>query len=190
MGLLRVDWTRLMVPGTRDLGGDRPHLWVFGVLVDAATVVSGRHVLRRRPPSGIDLDTPITPISGLVAAGVVVVAWATAGAGAGDATATVAYDAAADALDVLVRERVAAADLARPGGGAMRDLRLRVEQDVTDTMRGGWAAFELMPDRPLGTAQCLLTLDGPVDHVLDLWLTARSGDQRLQGTLRYSVTPR
>ena len=167
MGLLRVEWTRLMVPGTCDLGGDRSHLWVFGVLVDAATIGSGRYVLRRRPPSAVDLDTPTTPISGLVAAGVVVVAWATAGAG--DATSAVAYDAAvADALDVLVGERVAAAGLARPGGGAMRDLRLRIEQDVTDSMRDGWTAFTLMPDRPVGTAQCLLTLDGPVDHALDL----------------------
>ena len=161
---------------------------MFGVLVDAATVGTGCHVLRRRPPSGIDLDTPITPISGLVAAGVVVVAWASAGAG--DASAAVAYDAAADALDVLVGQQVAAADLARPGGGAMRDLRLRIEQDVTDTVRGGWTPFVPLPVRPLGTAQCLLTLDGPVDHVLDLRLTARTGGPRLRGTLRYSVTPR
>ena len=188
MGQLRVEWTKPVAHGARDLGADRPHLWVFGVVVDAATVGTGCHVLRRRPPSGIDLDAPITPISGLVAAGVVVVAWASAGAG--DASAAVAYDAAADALDVLVGQQVAAADLARPGGGAMRDLRLRIEQDVTDTVRGGWTPFARMPGRPLGTAHCLLTLDGPVDHGWTCGSRRGPGDPRLRGTLRYSVTPR
>jgi len=188
MAQLTVDWTGLMAQDTRDPDRDRPHLWVFGILVDAATIGSGRHVLRRRPPSGIDLDTPVTPISGLVAAGVVVVAWAPALAS--DATAARAYDAAADGLDALVGERVAAADLAGLGAGAIRDLRLWVEQDVTDNLRDGWAPFTLVPDRPLGTAQCLLTLDGPVDHALDLRLTPRSGHHRLRGTLSYSVTVR
>jgi hypothetical protein len=188
MAQLTVDWTGLTAHDTHDPDPDRPHLWVFGVLVDAATIGSGRYVLRRRPRSGIDLDTPVTPISGLVAAGVVVVAWATARAG--DATAAGAYDAAADALDQLVGERVAAADLAGPGAGAMRDLRLRVEQDVTDSLCDGWTAFALVPDHLLGTAQCLLTLDGPVDQALDLRLTARSGHHRLRGTLRYSVALR
>jgi hypothetical protein len=186
MAQLRVDWTGLTAHDTHDLDGDRPRLWVFGVLVDAATIRSGRYVLRRRPRSGIDLDTPVTPISGLVAAGVVVVAWPTARPA--DATAAGAYDAAADALDELVGERVAAADLAGPGAGAMRDLRLRVEQDITNSLRDGWTAFA--PDHPLGTAQCLLTLDGPVDQALDLRLTARSGHHRLRGTLRYSVALR
>ena len=188
MAQLRVDWTGLTAHGTHDPDGDRPHLWVFGVVVDAATIGSGRYVLRRRPPSDIDLDTPVTPISGLVAAGVVVVVWATARVG--DATVAGAYDAAADALDDLVGERVAAADLAGPGASAMRDLRLRVEQDVTDSLRDGWTAFGLVPDHPLGTAQCLLTLDGPVDQPLDLRFGARSGHQRLRGTLRYSVALR
>jgi hypothetical protein len=85
---------------------------------------------------------------------------------------------------------VAAADLAGPGARAMRDLRLRVEQDVTDSLRDGWTAFGLVPDHPLGTAQCLLTLDGPVDQPLDLRLGARSGHYRLRGTLRYSVALR
>jgi hypothetical protein len=188
MAQLTVEWTGLTAQDTHDPDGERPHLWVFGVLVDALTVASGRYVLRWRPRGGFDLDAPVTPISGLVAAGVVVVAWATARAG--DTTAALAYDAAADALDVLVGEQVEATDLAGRGGGAMRDLRLRVEQDVNDTLRDGWTAFALVPDRPLGTAQCLLTLDGPVDHALDLRLTPRSGHQRLRGMLRYSVTLR
>ena len=188
MAQLRVDWTGLTAHDTHDLDGDPPHLWVFGVLVDAVTIGSGRYVLRRHPKSGGDLDTAVTPISGLVAAGVVVVAWATALAG--DATAVLAYDAAADALDELVGERVASTDLAGPGAGAMRDLRLRVEQDVTDSLRDGWTAFAHVSDHPLGTAQCLLTLDGPVDQALDLRLPARSGHHRLRGTLRYSVAVR
>ena len=188
MAQLRVDWTGLTAHDTHDLDGDRPHLWVFGVLVDAATIATARYVLRRRPRSDIGLDTPVTPMSGLVAAGVVVVAWATAQAC--EATAAGAYDAAADALDELIAERVAAVDLAGPGGRAMRDLRLRVEQDVTDTVRAGWSAFALVPDHPLGTAQCLLTLDGPVDHALDLRVTPWSEHLRLRGTLRYSVTLR
>lgn len=188
MAQLTVDWTGLTAQDTHDPDRDRPHLWVFGILVDAATIGSGRYVLRRRPPSGIDLDTPVTPVSGLVAAGVVVVAWPPARTG--DPTALFAYDAAADALDALVGERVAAADLVGLGAGAMRDLRLRVEQDVTDSLRDGWTAFALVPDRPLGSAQCLLTLDGPVDQALELRLTARSGHHRLRGTLRYSVGAR
>jgi hypothetical protein len=188
MAQLRVDWTGLTARHTHDLDGDRPHLWVFGVVVDAATIGSGRYVLRRRPQSGVDLDAPVTPMSGLVAAGVVVVAWATARAGG--ATAAGAYDSAADALDELVGARVATADLSGPGAGAMRDLCLRVEQDVSDSLRDGWTAFALVPDHPLGTAQCLVTLDGPVDQALDLRLTTRSGHHRLRGMLRYSVALR
>jgi hypothetical protein len=188
MAQLRVDWNWVPNDGTQDVAGDRPHLWVFGLLVDAATITSRRYVLRRGPRSNLDLAAPVTPIAGLVAAGVVVVAWATARAGA--STAAGAYDGTADALDGLVAARVAAADLAGRGGGAMRDLRLGVEQDLTDSLRDGWSAFAPVPDRPIGTAQCLLTLDGPVDEALDLRLTARSGHLRLQGTLRYSVALR
>jgi hypothetical protein len=70
-------------------------------------------------------------------------------------------------LDALVERRVAGVALHRPAD--VRDLGLRIEQDVRDAPRPG--------------AACLLTLDGPTEQSVALAVTGR----RARGTLRYSI---
>jgi hypothetical protein len=58
---------------------------------------------------------------------------------------------------------------------------------VTDTVHRGWTGLGPLADRHLATAHRLFTLDGPVTEPLDLRLASRTGEQHLEGTLRYVV---
>lgn len=179
MARLTVDWTELTGPHAA-----APDVWVFGILVDAVTAGAGRFVVR--PPGLSGIDVTVRPLGGLAVAGVVAVAWD--GLPPGDAGGP--YGAVADVLDEVVGERVASAGLEAPTDRALRDLGLRVDQDVGDTLRTGWSVLDVVPGQLAGVDRCLLTLDGPVEDEVDLALSRRSTRYRLRGRLRYSVALR
>jgi len=125
MGTFSITWNRFTVHKKHDIDRDRPYLWVFGIVIDADTVVSRRFVTRRRSdsqnlvtssiskygkgdssdvPSALDLHIDVTPLVGLLTAGVVVVAWENATTK--DSVIEDAYDAAADAIDSFVSDLV------------------------------------------------------------------------------------
>ena len=160
------------------------HLWVLGVVVDAATTVSGRYVVPGRPGPVVAVEAPVAPIAGCAVAGALVVAWDGPGPGAA------VRHAAAVAVDEVVQERVWLADLARPTPGNLRDLCLGIDQDVHDTLTTGWFAARRAGDGHVATVSCVLTLDGPVDQPLDLRFRRRSVDHDLRAMLRYSVAVR
>jgi hypothetical protein len=145
MAQLTIDWTT----------GHEQGISVCGIVVDSRSVRSGAYALAASNGDGIVAE--VVPMAGFAVAGVVV---------------TPPDEAAAETIDDLVRDLVAVTDLLAPSARTMRDLDLRIEQDLADRLGDGRAR--------------IVTLDGPVDHALDLHFTKRSTDYRLRGTLRYS----
>jgi hypothetical protein len=152
VGRLTVTWSE---------PGGPAGLWVFGVVVDARALGARRFVVGCPCDGAPDIDVPVVPLAGLAVAGMVAVE----PDGGGLAAARVACAGTARVLDRLVEGRVAAVALPRPAD--VRDLGLRIEQDVRDARRPG--------------AACLLTLDGPTERAVDLAV----GVRRAWGTLRY-----
>ncbi|HKE77320.1 MAG TPA: hypothetical protein VKB57_27120 [Acidimicrobiales bacterium] len=153
MGRLTVTWSE---------PGGPARLWVFGLVVDARALGAGRFVVGHPCGGAPDIDVPVVPLAGLAVAGVVAVAADCRPGGRSDRGACAR---AARALDDLVTGRVTAAAL--PRSADVRDLGLRIEQDVRDGARPG--------------AACVVTLDGPTERAVDLAVAGR----RAWATLRY-----
>jgi hypothetical protein len=209
MAKLSVTWNNFTVHRKHDVDRDRPYLWVFGIVIDAKTLVSKDFVVRRpcesdnlgkrygrgdsRPvPSELDLALDVHPIIGFLAAGVVVVAWENAMTR--NKVTAAAYDAAADAINAFVEDHLAGGLVDRDGDGEpdgpsetlLRDLSVKVADAVRRTIREGWSIFQLTPDHNIGTAQCLLTFDGPETRDLDFRFVKKTTDYQLEGELAYT----
>jgi hypothetical protein len=208
MAKLSVTWNNFTVHKKHDVDRDRPYLWVFGIVIDAETLVSKDFVVRRpcesdnlgkrygrgdsRPvPMELDLAVDVHPILGHTAAGVVVVAWEHAmtrdqvTAAAYDAAA---YDAAAEAINDFVGGHLedGGGEPDAPAEHEIRDLSVKVADAVRRTIREGWTVFELTPDHTIGTAQCLLTFEGPENRDLDFRFVKNTTDYQLEGELAYT----
>jgi hypothetical protein len=209
MAKLSVTWNNFTVHKKHDVDRDRPYLWVFGIIIDAKTLVSKDFVVRRpcesdnlgkkygkgdsRPvPKELDLALDVSPILGFLAAGVVVVAWENAMT-RNEITAS-AYEAAADAINEFIKDFIREGLADGDDGGAsdgpseseIRDLSVRVADAVRRTVREGWTIFQLVPDDNIGSAQCLLTFDGPETRALDFRFVKKTTDYQLKGELAYT----
>jgi hypothetical protein len=209
MAKLSVTWNNFTVHKKHDVDRDRPYLWVFGIVVDAKTLVSKDFVVRRpcesdnlgrrygkgdsRPvPRDLDLTIDVHPILGFMAGGVVVVAWENAMTR--DRVTAAAYDAAADAINDFVKDFLKGGLVDRDGDGEpdgpseteISALSVKVADAVRKTIREGWSIFQLTPDHNIGTAQCLLTFDGPETRNLDFRFVKKTTDYQLEGELAYT----
>ena len=113
----KITWTDFTVLKKHDVDRDKPYLWVYGILVDAATIKSGDFVIRKPSGSGnlgqkfkkgdsvavpgsLDISRTVTPLLGKATAGVVVVAWENALTK--DSVIADAYAAAGDMINDFV----------------------------------------------------------------------------------------
>jgi len=113
----KVTWTDFTVLKKHDVDRDKPYLWVYGIVVDAATIDSRNFVIRKPSgsgnlghkfkkgdsvtvPSSLDISREITPVLGKAMAGVVVVAWENAMTK--DSVIADAYTAAGDMINDFV----------------------------------------------------------------------------------------
>jgi hypothetical protein len=209
MAKLSVTWNNFTVHKKHDVDREHPYLWVFGIVIDAKTLVSKDFIVRRpcesdnlgkkygkgdsRPvPKALDMALDVSPIVGFLAGGVVVVAWENAMT---RNTATIStYEAAADAINEFIKEFVNDGLADGDGDGApdgpseteIRDLSVRVADTVRRTIREGWTLFQLVPDDNIGSAQCLLTFDGPETRPLDFRFVKKTSDYQLEGELVYT----
>jgi hypothetical protein len=182
MALLTMDWFNPLAgagASARDRDVGRPgSLWVFGVVVDARTMRSGRFVHATPSPRGRSIEATVEPIDGLTTAGLVAV-WSR---WEGDPGKWAAYGSvAARTLDRLVAGRTTAANL--------RDLQLGVEQDIADSVRRGWDGLGLVAEHHLVAAHRLVTVDGPMEQAVDLRLALTAGEVVVPATLRYPRRP-
>jgi hypothetical protein len=146
----------------------------------------------RPVPKALDLALDVHPILGFMAAGVVVVAWENAMTR--NKVTAAAYDAAADAINDFVKDfldggRIDRDDDGEPDGPSeheIRDLSVKVADAVRRTIREGWTIFQLTPDHTIGTAQCLLTFEGPENRNLDFRFVKKTTDYQLEGELAYT----
>jgi len=115
----KVTWTDFTVLKKHDVDRDKPYLWVYGIVVDAATIESRNFVIRKPSasdnlghkfkkgdsvtvPSSLDISREITPMLGKATAGVVVVAWENAMTK--DSVIADAYSAAGDMINDFVSD--------------------------------------------------------------------------------------
>jgi hypothetical protein len=178
MALLKMDWFNPLADAGGGAVGSGGSLWVFGLVVDATTMGSGRFVHSARSPRDRSIEAPVQPIGGLATAGLVAV-WSR---WEGDPGKWAAHGAVAAAtLSRLVARRTTAANL--------RDLQLGVEQDIADTVRRGWNGLGPVADEHLVAAHRLLTVDGPMEQPVDLRLALTAGEVVVPATLRYPQWP-
>ena len=121
MTTFTVKWTNFTVLKKHDIDRDKPYLWVFGIVVDATSMTSGRYVIRKPStsdnlgqkfrkgdsvtvPGSLDVSREVKPILGKATAGVVVVAWENATTK--DSVIADAYANAADTIDEFVADLV------------------------------------------------------------------------------------
>jgi len=179
MALLTMDW---FIPLADSNGGaagiSEGSLWLFGLVIDATTLRSGRFVHPARSPLDRSMEIPIEPIDGLATAGLVAV-WSRWEGDPGRWAANGAVAAAT--LNRLVARRTTAANL--------RDLQLGVEQDIADTVRRGWNGLGPVADDHLVAAHRLLTVDGPMEQPVDLRLALTAGDVVVPATVRFPHWP-
>jgi hypothetical protein len=122
MTTFSIEWDRFTVLKKHDIDKDLPYLWMFGIVVDAKSVDSGKYVMRKPAgsgnlggqkfkkgddsavPSDLDFSREIQPLAGKATAGVVVVAWENAMTK--DSVIIDAYRNAADLIDEMVDDIV------------------------------------------------------------------------------------
>lgn len=213
MSNLCITWNKFTVHKKHDIDRDRPYLWVFGVLVDVNTLLSKDYVIRRpcghenlgqkfkkgesrAVPRTLDIVQDVTPIPVLGAvAGVVVVAWENAMTR--DKVIADAYDAAADAINKFIRDEAADAiqqlitqglhaEIEVPSAAELDTLEGELKDKVRSTIKDGWSVFQMVPDHNIGSANCVLTLDGPRTQPLDFRFTKKTTDYELEGELKYT----
>lgn len=178
MALLTMDWFNPLADAGGHAVGGGGSLWVFGLVVDATTMGSGRFVDSARRPRDRSIEVPVEPIDGLAAAGLLAV-WSR---WEGDPGKWAAHGAVAAAtLSRLVARRTTAANL--------RDVQLGVEQDIADTVRRGWDGLGLVADHHLVAAHRLLIIDSPMEQPADLRLALTAGEVVVPATLRYLHRP-
>lgn len=213
MANLSITWNKFTVHKKHDVDRDRPYLWVFGVLIDAKTLASEQYVIRRpcdhenlgerkyekgdsrSVPQALDIVRDVTPIPVLGAvAGVVVVAWENAMTR--DRVTADAYDAAADVINGFVSDEATDAirALISQGLDAEIDVPTAAELDrlgsdlrdkVRSTVEEGWTVFQLVPDHYIGSANCVLSLDGKTHQPLNFRFARKTTDYELDGGLTY-----
>jgi hypothetical protein len=146
----------------------------------------------RPVPKDLDLALDANPVLGFLAGGVVVVAWENSMSR--DMVTASAYEAAADAINEFVKEFVKGRLVDGNGDGSpdgpseaeIRDLSVLVADAVRRRVRDGWTVFRLVPDDNIGSAQCLLTFDGPETRRLDFRFVKETTDYQLTGELAYT----
>jgi hypothetical protein len=214
MAKFTVKWTDFTVLKKHDVDRDKPYLWVFGIVIDANSIVSEEYVIRRTSSSdnlgqkfkkgdsvpvssSLDISCDVTPLLDVAAAGVIVVAWENAMTK--DSVIADAYDKAADEINDFVTDLVAETLKAvgqgqpldtidfEPTEDQMRDLRADIEAEVRDTIKSGWSVFQMVPDHNIATKYRMVLLEEPFEECLDWRFIKKSTDYNLEGDLAYTV---
>jgi hypothetical protein len=207
-----VKWSSFEVIKKHDIDRDKPYLWVFGIVVDATSIVSGDYMIRKPAgsdnldhmfkkgdvvpvPGDLDISRDVTPLLGLAAAGVVIVSWENAMTS--DSVTRDAYAAAARTINGFVADTVDDVfdQIAsgkpiddvdfEPTDAQMTKLRSKVETAVRNTMKDNWTVCQLIPDNNIGTAYTFLSLDEDVHQFLTYRFVKGSTDYELRGDLTY-----
>lgn len=209
MAKLSVNWRDFTVHKKHDVDRDRPYLWVFGIVIDARTLVSKEFVVRRpcesdnlgkkykkgecrAVPRALDVEVDVSPIFGFLAGGVVVVAWENAMTR--DKVTSAAYEAAVDAINEFIADfldgglvdRDRDGEVDGPSEDEIRELSAKVADAVRATIKDGWSVFQLVPDHNIGSAECLLTMNGPTSRDLNFRFVKKTTDYQLTGKLTYT----
>lgn len=202
MAQLSVTWSKFTVHKKHDIDRDAPYLWVFGILVDVNTIKSKDYVITRPCVPGnlgqrkfkkgehvavapsLDIVKTVNPLFGFVSAGVVVVAWENAMTT--DATTTKAYNAARDAINDFVADRVANLDLDAPTQAEIDKLSDQIQDDVRATIKENWSIFQLIHDHYIGSANCIPSIDGDLSLPIDFRFKTGSTDYELNGEFKYT----
>jgi hypothetical protein len=213
----QVTWTDFTVLKKHDIDRDKPYLWVFGIVVDAKSILDHKYVLRKpctsdnlgqkfkkgdsvSVPSNLDISRDVSPFVGMATAGVVVIAWENAMTK--DSVISDAYDKAADTIDDFVKDLVLAKfdelksgkpldqiDFS-PTDEEIDDLKDDIEAKVRATIKAGWNITQLLVDHNIGSAQTLVTLGDPAEcQCLTYRFISGSTDYMLGGDLLLGEPP-
>jgi hypothetical protein len=204
MATFNVRWNTFTVHKKHDIDRDKPYLWVFGIVVDVTRLGTKQFVIRRRSdsdnlakkfgkgdtstvPSDLDLDVDVSPIGDLVVGGVVVVAWENAMTK--DSVIADAYDAAADAINDFIKDRLESPNALEPlSEDDLVALKAGIEADVRSTIKDGWTIFQLLPDHEIGSGEAVEFYDASSSQALSFRFKKGSTDYQLEGTMSYTAT--
>lgn len=208
MGTFVADLNTLTVEKKQEITKDEPYLWIYGLMVDTATLQSHQYVFSRPClPSALGVklgkgesatipnslgrwSTTLAPLLGVGAAGFIAIAWEH------DSTPDSSIQTAYDNVRGILNNAVV--DYLRTNGVSLNgnftsDIADRVMQDVIDEVKkqfvDGMSVFRLNPDDYVGIDYSYFALSSNTtrNRTLDLTLSKKdSMVYKISGTMTYT----
>jgi len=178
MGRLLIDLSEFTVVKKHDIDRDNPYLWVFGVVVDQATLAARDFVIRKPAAPGNlgakykkgesrtvtnnlgRIDQTLTPILGRAVAGVIVIAWERGTTKVDVIEAS--YGDAVDSINEFIKERIETLNFDPPTAADMAVLQATIEAEVRENFKEGWRIFRPVVDHFIDRVDCVLPIASAV----------------------------